>query len=456
MTTTNATSSINFGNRYFVFLFGLASLLLNQVLAEEIDFNRDIRPILSDRCFACHGPNEESNESGLRLDLEAMAKEELPSGDGFAIVAGDPTKSQLLRRILSRDPDTKMPPPDSHLSISSAESTMIQKWIEQGAKFSKHWAFMTPVKTRPPRLPKELPSASEIDQFVFDRLIREQLQPTQRADRQTMIRRLFLDLTGLPPSSEEVSAFVSDADPYAYENLVDRLLDSPHFGERMALDWLDAARYADTNGFSIDGGRHMWLWRDWVIHAFNSNKPYDEFLLEQIAGDLIQNATPAQLIASGFQRNNMVTHEGGTIPVENLTNYNADRVKTLGESILGLTLGYAQCHDHKYDPITQKDYYGLFAYFNTLNDIGLDGNSGVNPRPYVQAKTVLQTGEEDEIRQQIEDLEDALASPNPKDVETWERQQRADLARRDQGNSKPTQTFPFVSTLIRIRSLATD
>ena len=205
---------------------------------------------------------------------------------------------------------------------------------------------------------------------------------------------------------------------------MDRLLASPHFGERMAVDWLDAARYADTNGYSIDGGRHLWLWRNWVINAFNRNLPYDRFLVEQLAGDLLPQPTDAQLVATGFQRNNMVTHEGGTIPEENLTNYNVDRVKTLGETILGLTLGCAQCHDHKYDPITQRDYYQLFAYFNTLSDQGLDGDGGRNPRPVFEAKTVLPATEVPALREKIAALQQKLADPSAADVSAWEEDQR--------------------------------
>src|SRR6185436_15854977 len=258
----------------------------------------------------------------------------------------------------------------------------------------------------------------------------EKLSHTPEADRRTLIRRLSLDLTGLPPSAADVDAFVDDRDPGAYERLVDRLLASPHFGERMALVWLDAARYADTNGYSIDGGRHMWLWRDWVINAFNTNLPYDQFLRDQLAGDLISNHTEAQLIATGFQRNNMNTHEGGTIPEENLTNYNVDRVKTFGESMLGLTLGCCQCHDHKYDPLTQKDYYQIYAYFNTLSDIGLDGDRGIDSRPSVKAQTVLKTGEQRELKKQIGALKEKLATPNDADVERWVAEQRDRLSAR--------------------------
>ena len=396
----------------------------------EVHFNRDIRPLLADRCFACHGPDARANHSGLRLDLEAAAKGKLPDGGDPAIIPGNPDASGLLQRILSSDPDLVMPPPESNLQISPRERELLRQWIAEGAPYAEHWSFVAPHKPELPPLPDGWTARNPIDHFIGQRLLQEGLTPSPTADRDTLIRRLSFDLTGLPPSVEEVLAFREDPSPEAYSLLVERLLASPHFGERMALDWLDAARYADTNGFSIDGGRHMWLWRDWVIQAFNSNLPYNQFLTEQLAGDLLPNATPPQRIASGFQRNNMVTHEGGTIPEENLTNYNADRVQTLGEAILGLTLGCAQCHDHKYDPITQKDYYSLFAYFNTLGDIGLDGNAGVNPRPQWQAPTVLQTGEEQTLRQRIDELRRQLAQPDPKALAEWEAAQRRDLAER--------------------------
>jgi mono/diheme cytochrome c family protein len=368
----------------------------------KVDYNRDVRPILSENCFACHGFDEASREAELRLDVADSATAD--RGGYAAIVAGDSAASAAWQRIISDDESEVMPPVDSHRKLTAEQKEVLRRWIDEGAAYAKHWAFIPPVKNELPTVSTEGWGKNEIDRFVLARLEREGLKPSGEASRQMVIRRLFLDLTGLPPSADEVESFVADERPDAYEQLVDQLLASPHFGERMALEWLDAARYADTNGFSIDGGRHMWLWRDWVINAFNQNMPYDQFLVEQLAGDLLPNHTDAQLVASGFQRNNMVTHEGGTIPEENLTNYNADRVKTLGEAVFGLTLGCAQCHDHKYDPLTQREYYQLFAYFNTLSDVGLDGNAGVNPRPYFEAKTVLPADEEPTLREQIAKL----------------------------------------------------
>ena len=391
--------------------------------AAAIDYNRDIRPILSENCFACHGFDDKARKAKLRLDVQESAFEER---DGVTpIKPGDLKNSEVWARIITDDEDDVMPPPKSHLSLTAADKAKIKGWIEQGAKYAGHWSFIAPQ-----RPPVPAGAASALDALVRQRLTEEGLTPSAPADPATLIRRVSLDLTGLPPSAEEVQAFVNDQSPQAYEALVDRLLKSPHFGERLALEWLDSARYADTNGFSIDGGRHMWLWRDWVIQAFNDNKPYDRFLIEQLAGDLLPSPTEADLIATGFQRNNMVTHEGGTIPEENLANYNVDRVKTLGESVLGLTLGCAQCHNHKFDPITQQDYYSMYAFFNSLSDRGLDGNAGVNPGPFISAKTVLKTDELPQLRAQIATLKERLAKPDPKLLATWEARQQATLANR--------------------------
>jgi hypothetical protein len=394
-----------------------------------IEFNRDIRPILSENCFACHGRDAGHRKADLRLDVRDSAVE------AGAIVPGDAEGSTLVERIFSAEPTEQMPPPKSHRVLTAEQKGMLRRWIAEGAKYQAHWAFVAPVRPAPPEVARGGGErvSNAIDRFVLARLESAGLEPSPEADRATLLRRLSLDLLGLPPGAEEVEAFVADADPRAYENLVERLLRSPHYGERLALDWLDAARYADTNGFSIDGGRHTWLWRDWVIQAFNDNMPYDRFLVEQLAGDLLPDRSEAQLIATGFQRNNMVTHEGGTIPEENLTNYNADRVKTLGESVLGLTLGCAQCHDHKFDPITQQEYYQLFAFFNTLDDRGLDGNGGVNPGPSLTARTVLRTGEEPRLRAEIAALEARLDRPDAAVLRAWEGRQKTLLDARGRG-----------------------
>ena len=418
-------------NLLFLLLLAIATGPRFALAAEKpLDFNRDIRPILSENCFQCHGFDEKARQAELRLDVadSAYAKRD----DTTAIVPGHPEQSELWRRVTTDDESEIMPPPDSHRALKPAQKAALKLWIEQGAPYAKHWSFIPPVKAALPELSDKTWPRNEIDNFVLERLDVEKLQHAPEADRRTLIRRLSFDLTGLPPTAAEVEAFAADSSPDAYEKLVDRLLASPHFGERMALVWLDAARYADTNGYSIDGGRHMWLWRDWVINAFNKNLPYDEFVREQLAGDLMPDRTEAQLVATGFQRNNTNTHEGGTIPQENLTNYNVDRVKTFGESMLGLTLACCQCHDHKFDPLTQKDYYQIYAYFNTLGDVGLDGDQGINSMPVYDAKTVLNTGEEPKLRQQIEALKQRLATPTDSEVEDWAAKQRSRLINRGQ------------------------
>ena len=405
--------------------------------AFAVDYSRDIKPILSENCFSCHGFDEKGRKGKLRLDVAESAYAE--RNGIFRIKPGDLANSEVWARIISTDPEEVMPPPKDHAPLTAAQKETLKAWILEGAKYSEHWAFVPPKKTPLPRN-----GTQPIDAFVRARLAEEKLRAAPEADRRTLIRRLSLDLTGLPPSGAEVEAFVADRAPQAYDRLVTRLLASPHFGERLAVDWLDAARYADTNGFSIDGGRHLWLWRDWVIQAFNDNQPYDRFLVEQLAGDLLPAATEAQRIATGFQRNNMVTHEGGTIPEENLTNYNADRVKTLGEAVLGLTLACAQCHDHKFDPITQKDYFQTFAFFNTLPDKGLDGNAGVNPGPSLKARTVLKTGEETALRGEIAALEGKLAQRDDAKLATWEQREQALL----QGRGKNLRVIPLKAAKI--------
>ena len=410
---------------FFVLFVGLAPW----TFATTIDYNRDIRPILSENCFACHGFDEKARKAKLRLDGAEFAHADRDGLTPFK--PGDLANSEAWLRIISTDEDEVMPPPDSHSKLTAAQKEKIRTWIEAGAQYSAHWAFVAPQKSPLPRIENSKSKIENpVDAFVRAQLAAQNLRPAAEADRRTLIRRVALDLTGLPPSVAEVEAFAADRDPRAYDRLVTRLLASPHFGERMALDWLDAARYADTNGFSIDGGRHLWLWRDWVIQAFNDNLPYDRFLATQLAGDLFPERTEADQIATGFQRNNMVTHEGGTIPEENLTNYNADRVKTLGEAVLGLTLACAQCHDHKFDPITQKDYFRTFAFFNSLGDKGLDGNGGVNPGPSIRARTVLKTDDQPVLRARIAALEAKFARPDPAILAAWETRERTRLAER--------------------------
>jgi hypothetical protein len=358
---------------------------------DGIDFSKTIRPILSNNCFKCHGPDAEERESGLRLDVRESALAPADSGRP-AIVPGKPDQSGLVGRIFSKRKGVMMPPPDSNKTLSETDKALLKAWIEQGADYRTHWAFTAPTRPALPAVRDSSWPRNPIDRFILARLDAEGLRPTAEADRPTLIRRLSLDLTGLPPTPKEIDAFVDDPDPRAYENLVDRLLSSPHSGERMALDWLDAARYADTHGFHIDSGRDMTRWRAWVIDAFNRNLPFNEFTVKQIAGDLLPNATVEDRIASGFNRNHMINFEGGAIPEEYHTAYIVDRVNTTGTVWMGMAVGCAQCHDHKFDPITQKDYYRLYAFFHNVPEQGLDGSKG-NAAPVLKVPTATQRHE---------------------------------------------------------------
>jgi hypothetical protein len=338
--------------------------------ADEISFNRDIRPVLSDKCFTCHGPDENHREGGLRLDQQDSALAEGDSGER-PIVPGNVSASEVFRRIISDDPDERMPPADSNKELTPDEVALIRQWIEQGAEYQSHWSFLPIAKITPP------PTTSnwvidDIDRFVLSRLEREGLKPTPPADRRTLIRRVTLDLTGLPPTPSEVDAFVDDPNSIstAYEKLVDRLLASPRYGEHFASEWLDAARYADSDGYESDPLRNMWPWRDWVVWALNDNMPYDQFIIEQLAGDMLPDATIRQRLATGFNRNHRLNNEGGILPEEWLVEYVADRTETTAVVFMGLTWGCARCHDHKYDPQTQRDYYRMFAFFHNLPEKG--------------------------------------------------------------------------------------
>ncbi len=337
-----------------------------------VDFQRQVRPVLSDACFQCHGPDPATRIAGLRLDVRDGAFEE--RANGTPIVAGAPEKSLLYQRITHQDPAQRMPPEYSHKEVSAEQTELIRQWIEQGAVWEEHWAFTPPVRSEPPAVrPAEWPR-NPIDRFLLARLDAAGLEPAPEAGRRPLIRRASLDITGLPPSLEQVEAFVNDPSPDAYERLVNRLLNSEAYGEHRARYWLDAARYADTHGLHIDNYREMWPYRDWVIGAFNRNLPFDQFTVEQIAGDLLPNPTTEQLVATGFHRCNITTNEGGVIDDEVAVMYAKDRVDTTGTVWLGLTVGCATCHDHKFDPITQRDFYSLAAFFRNTTQKPRDGN----------------------------------------------------------------------------------
>jgi mono/diheme cytochrome c family protein len=343
-----------------------------------IDFNRDIRPILSDTCFQCHGPDPARRKAKLHFDTEDGARP--------AIVAGEPGASELIRRISSTDPEQRMPPPSSGKALTAPQVALLTRWVEEGAKWQKHWSLIAPVRPALPAVKNAKWSRNPIDHFVLARLEKEGLSPAPAADRVTLLRRVALDLTGLPPEPDEVDAFLADGAANAYEKAVDRLLRSPRYGEHLARHWLDAARYADTNGYQTDGERTMWRWRDWVIDAFNANMRFDRFTIEQIAGDLLPGATLAQKIATGFNRNHRGNSEGGVIPEEYAVEYVVDRVDTTATVWLGLTAGCARCHSHKYDPISQKEFYQLFAYFNNVPEKGKAIKYGNSP-PYLKTPT---------------------------------------------------------------------
>ena len=343
-----------------------------------LDFNRDIRPILSDNCFACHGFDAKKRKADLRLDVLAGATADL--GGHQAVKPGQPGASELVARILSTDPEEMMPPPDSHKKLSQSQIETLRRWISEGAPYAQHWAFEPPARAALPPHPS-FPGwgRSPVDRFLGSRLTAESLAPAPEADRATLIRRLTLDLTGLPPTPQEVAAFLADPAPDAYGKLVDRLLQSQRYGEHMARYWLDAARYGDTHGLHLDNERAMWPWRDWVVRAFNDNLPYDQFTGWQIAGDLLPGATQDQKIASGFNRCNVTTSEGGSINEEFLFRYAVDRTDTMISVWMGLTGGCAVCHDHKFDPLTQKEFYQLYAFFYSAADPAMDGNILLTP-----------------------------------------------------------------------------
>ncbi len=405
-----------------VLLFGWP--LLGAPRETKIDFNRDIRPILSDHCYACHGPDENKRKAGLRLDRQEDAFKTLKSGH-CAIVPGNLEKSSLVQRVTTKDADDLMPPPDEGKPLRAEQIALLVRWVETGAEWKKHWSFIPPQRPDLPEVAAKNWPRNEIDYFVLEHLEKKGLKPAPEADRATLIRRATLDLKGLPPTIDEVDAFLADNSPQAYEKLVDRLLDSAQYGERMAVAWLDLARYADTAGYHFDGVRNMWLWRDWAIDSFNKNKPYDVFTVEQLAGDLLPNPTREQRIATGFVRNNMTTDEGGADPDEYLNKYVVDRVNTVGAVWLGMTVGCAECHDHKFDPLLTKEFYKLYAFFNNVPEKGLDRIRTDNPPPRLPAPTPEQAMQFVEADFRVRDAEKTLQdriNALGESQEKWERE----------------------------------
>jgi hypothetical protein len=388
----------------FVILFGLARPI---AAADTVDFARDVLPILSDHCFRCHGPDENARKADLRFDL----KEEALRKDLPVIVPGKPAESELFKRLIIDEPTERMPPPKANKPLKPEQIAVLKRWIEQGAPWGQHWAFGQPQR---PEIPgtKHQPR-NPIDSFIFARLEKEGMKPASEADKERLIRRVTLDLSGLPPTPEEVDTFLNDKSPLAYEKVVDRLLASQRFGERMAWDWLDAARYADSNGYQGDNERTMWPWRDWVVNAFNQNMPYDQFTIWQLAGDLLPNPSREQILATGFNRNHMINGEGGRIPEENRIEYVFDQTETTGTVWLGLTFTCARCHDHKFDPISQAEYYSLFAFFNQTPVTGSGGSGQTAPvidfgTPEQEAKRKTTQAAYDVLVKQVQPIEKRL------------------------------------------------
>ncbi len=385
---------------------------LTSIADEPLRFDRDVRPILSDKCFHCHGPDAENRQADLRLDLEEAAKD-------YAITPGDAQDSMLMQRIVSDDPDAIMPPPASKKEMSSEEIDILRRWIENGAEWTGHWSF-EPLQASSDEQADASPLCDQIDNLVAAKWPEHGLTPTPLADREVLLRRITLDLTGLPPTPEELDAFLADRQPGAWQRVVDRLLSSPHFGERMAIPWLDAARYGDTSVYHADGPRDMWAWRDAIVKAYNDNMPFDVLSIRQIAGDLLPDATLEDKVLSGFNRNNGTTDEGGAIAEEYRVEYAVDRVKTTATTWLGLTMECAQCHDHKYDPISQREYYQFYAFFNVSADTGMQTRKG-NATPKVDIPNMSNAQPLAEARQALAETKATIAERFENSVDAFEK-----------------------------------
>ncbi len=389
-------------------LFPLSGALLHllaviSLAAEGISYNRDIRPILAENCFACHGPDRAARKADLRLDRREDAIE------AEVLVPGKPDESEMIIRIFADANDGLMPPPESHKKLTQEQKELLRRWVAEGAQYEPHWSFITPKRPELPSVKDSRWPRNPIDRFILAGLEAAGLEPAPEADRQTLVRRLALDLTGLPPAPEEIERFLTDSSLDAYEKLVDRLMASPHWGEHRARYWLDAARYADTHGLHFDNYREMWSYRDWVIEAFNRNMPFDQFTIEQLAGDLLPNPTLDQLIATGFNRCNITTNEGGTIPEENLVLYTRDRTETVAQVWLGLTANCAVCHDHKFDPISQKEFYQFSAFFNNTTQGAMDGNIKDTP-PVIVVPPPAERARWDTLSKQVAETQSQIDS----------------------------------------------
>jgi hypothetical protein len=358
-----------------------SDVLLISSIPENIDFNFHVKPIISDKCFACHGPDEKKRAANLRLDKEEGLYQLSEDLSSYVINKENPEKSELLRRIFHENKSISMPPPESNLILTDHEKSILEKWIIEGAEWKKHWSYIKPILPSVPEVKNKDWVNNPIDNFILKNIENNQLDISNKEEKEILIRRVYFDLIGLPPTVEEIDNFLNDNSEKAYSNLVDKLLNSENFGERMASIWMDIARYGDSHGYQDDLERVMWPWRDWVIHAYNTNLSYDKFITWQIAGDLIPNASKEQIIATGFNRNHKITQEGGVIPEEYRSEYVADRTNTTSKVMMGLTMECARCHSHKYDDISHEEYYGMYSYFNNVDEDGLISYSDKAPKP---------------------------------------------------------------------------
>jgi len=392
-------------------------------LPKRVDFNMHVKPILSDKCFACHGPDKAKQQAGLRLDIADMAYAELPENPGkFAISVGDLKNSEVFHRILSEEPGYMMPELESNLSLSDYEKAVLIKWIEDGAEYQDHWSFVKPKPQEIPEVNQEEWVSNPIDNFVLATLETKNLAPSASADKELLLRRLSFDLTGFPPTAQEIKEFQEDTDGNAYEKQVDRLLNSAHYGERMATDWMDLSRYSDTYGYQVDRYRDMSPWRDWVINSFNENMPYDQFITWQLGGDLLPNATSDQILATGFNRLHAQNMEGGIVDEEFRVEYVADRVAVVGQGLMGLTTACARCHDHKFDPISQKNFYELYSFFNNINESGQISWDDATPTPNHllpdSAQEKILSYLEEKEKEQVEGLNQRIEQEEEK-IKAW-------------------------------------
>lgn len=400
-------------------------------LPHQLDYNLHVKPILSDKCFACHGPDPGKRKAELRLDIPEVAFASLPESPGkVAIDPGNVTGSELFHRILSSDPEYMMPDPESHLELSSKEKAILIKWIEEGAVYKPHWAFVKPQLPDVPKVRNESRVVNPVDNFILRRLEQEKLQPSEQAQKELLLRRVSLDLTGLPPTLREIDDFVKDSSPDAYEKQVDRLLASPHYGEKMAVDWLDLARFADSHGYTVDRLRDMSPYRDWVIKSFNDNFPYDKFIQWQLAGDLMPDPSTEMIIATAFNRNHQQNMEGGIVEEEFQTEYVVDRTNTFGDAFLGLSLGCARCHDHKFDPVSQKNYYELFSFFNNVKEAGQISWNDAMPTPTLQLPTERQEKILQFIKTNIAEQEKKIAQLNKDGMADFDKWLRSNAYKR--------------------------